>query len=102
MIKTCAGMTEDMCKRMVDPGNVITTTVSENSDGSLTMTTEHSMATEFNNTNTFKVTGKKCNIQTNLFKNKPCRMGLYFISKDWRNDCSPKAMAMCRYSDSEE
>jgi len=49
------GMTEDMLKRMLDPQNKMTTTMVENSDGSFTSTTTHSLATEFNHCHTFKI-----------------------------------------------
>eukprot|EP00092_Neocalanus_flemingeri_P061044 GFUD01073315.1.p1 GENE.GFUD01073315.1~~GFUD01073315.1.p1 ORF type:complete len:138 (-),score=35.67 GFUD01073315.1:48-461(-) len=48
------GMFEEQSQNMADPKNVMTTTMSEN-DGTFTMTTEHSMATEFNSTTTFKI-----------------------------------------------
>merc|ERR1712066_862389 len=49
------GMTEDMLKRMLDPQNKMTITMVENSDGSFTSTTTHSLATEFNTCHTFKI-----------------------------------------------
>jgi len=49
------GMTEDMLKKMLDPKNVITMTVVENSDGSFTSGTTQSLAPEFNHSSTFKI-----------------------------------------------
>eukprot|EP00091_Calanus_sinicus_P010425 TRINITY_DN2424_c0_g1_i7.p1 TRINITY_DN2424_c0_g1~~TRINITY_DN2424_c0_g1_i7.p1 ORF type:complete len:238 (+),score=77.13 TRINITY_DN2424_c0_g1_i7:163-876(+) len=49
------GMTEDMCKKMLDPKNEVTVTVSENSDGSFTSDSKHSLAPEFNSVVTFKI-----------------------------------------------
>ena len=54
-IDTDAGMTEDMCKKMLDPKNEVTLTVSENSNGSFTSDSKHSLAPEFNSMVTFKV-----------------------------------------------
>ena len=54
-IVTDTGMTEDMCKKMLDPKNEVTVTVSENSDGSFTSDSKHSIAPEFNSVVTFKV-----------------------------------------------
>ena len=44
-----------MCKKMLDPKNEVTLTVSENSDGSFTSDSKHSLAPEFNSMVTFKV-----------------------------------------------
>jgi len=49
------GMTEEMLKKMLDPKNVITMTVVENSDGSFTSGTTQSLAPEFNHSSTFKI-----------------------------------------------
>eukprot|EP00092_Neocalanus_flemingeri_P047987 GFUD01054589.1.p1 GENE.GFUD01054589.1~~GFUD01054589.1.p1 ORF type:complete len:138 (+),score=36.22 GFUD01054589.1:103-516(+) len=56
------GMCEEQSQNMADPKNMMTTTVSEN-DGSFTLITEHSMATEFNSTTTVKI-GDTTVIQT--------------------------------------
>lgn len=49
------GMTEDMCKKMLDPKNEMTLAVSENSDGSFTSDSKHSLAPEFNSVVSFKI-----------------------------------------------
>jgi len=49
------GMTEEMVKKMLDPNNIATISFVENSDGSFTSDTTHSLATEFNHSHTFKI-----------------------------------------------
>jgi len=49
------GLPETLVKKMLDPKNVITLTVMENSNGSYTSSTEMSLCPEMNQTETFKI-----------------------------------------------
>jgi len=49
------GMTEDMCKKMLDPKNETTMTLTENKDGSFSTVVKNTLCTELNSVSTFKI-----------------------------------------------
>lgn len=76
------GLPEDMCKKLLDPKNKVTVTCIENADGSFTMSTDHSIVPEINNTNTFKI-GETTKIE------KPWPMTIT-VNKSGENSMSSK------------